>query len=138
MIKHFILASALLSGVCQAEIYKCVIKGQVVYGDVPCAPGTGGKANITYSTPTPEQVQQYSSDLKRRSDNADARLQTWVENDARDKQIAQERADAYKRQQYYDAKMKRLDDIQRRLDAIEIPQRHRDPKNFYLDPRHHH
>lgn len=137
MIKHIILASALLSGVCQAEIYKCTVKGNVVYGDVPCAPGTGGKANITYSTPTPEQVQQYSDDLKRRSDNADARLQTWVENDARDKQIAIERDAAYNRQQAYNARMKRLDDIQKRLDAIEIPERHSDPKNRYIDPYHH-
>jgi hypothetical protein len=74
MIKILLMASALFCGACQAEIYKCTVKDLVTYGDVPCAKGTGGPVAITYDTPSPEQIAEYSDKLKRLSDDADARI----------------------------------------------------------------
>lgn len=117
----------------QAEIFKCTVNGLVTYGDAPCKTGTGGEVKIEYDKPTPEQINQYRSDLKRRSDDADARTRFALEQSAAWDRNARENAAANARKQRADAQLKRLDDIQKKLDAIEIQGRHhRDPKNRYV------
>ncbi len=75
MIKLLLFLSMIFIGnLASAEIYKCTVAGHVTYGDVACAAGTGGPASIIYDRPTPDQIAEYSDNLQRQSDFADARI----------------------------------------------------------------
>lgn len=117
--KTLLVFCALIAcGSAQAEIYKCTVDGKITYTEVPCKAGTGAKANIAYSTPTPEQVEAYRADLQRRSDNADARVQASLARSAAQDRAAREADREYLRRKEHAASLKRLDDIQKRLDDL--------------------
>lgn len=105
-------------GSAQAEIYKCTVDGKITYTEVPCKAGTGAKANIAYSTPTPEQVEAYRTDLQRRSDAADARTQYALARSAEQSRVRQAERNEYLYQKDRADRLKRLDDIQKKLDDL--------------------
>lgn len=117
---RYVLAfcTLLACGGAQAEIYKCTENGKITYTEVACKPGAGAKANISYDKPTPEQVEAYRTDLQRRSDNADARVQASLARSAAQDRAFREADREYLRRKEREASLKRLDDIKKQLDDI--------------------